>query len=328
MTAQGKVEERASPTVAIALAAGVFGAIQPEVNAALGSRLDSALLASLVNFGVALVVVLVAVSLRPATRSTLARLPTWPVPWWTLTAGIGGAIVVVAGAVAVGTIGVAIFSVAFFAGQITFGLVVDRLGVAPGGPRPITAARVQAMGLAVSAVVLAQLDRPMGEFAPALVAFAAAAGAAVALQSAFNGRIASATGDPIAATTVNVVVGTVTVGSLVGVLAVAGQLGAPHWPTEPWLYAGGALGATIVLSLAVATAALGVLRATLTMLGAQLIAAFLIDWAVRHEPPTPGVLAGGLLVVGAVALVGRRAPPPQPPRASRSMARRSGTTEQ
>ncbi len=140
----------------------MFGAVQPEVNAALGDRLDSALLASLVNFAVALVVVLVAVSLRPGTRSTLARLRTWPVPWWTLTAGLGGAIVVVAGAVTVDTIGVAIFTVAFFAGQISFGLAVDRLGVAPGGKRPVTAARVQAMVLAVIAVVLAAGGPPGG----------------------------------------------------------------------------------------------------------------------------------------------------------------------
>lgn len=328
LTSPRTAEDRAVATVAIALAAGVFGAVQPEVNTALGSRVGSALLASMANFAVALAVVLVAVSSRPTTRRTLAGLRSWDVPWWTLTAGIGGATVVVAGAVTVDTIGVAIFSVAFFAGQITFGLAVDRLGVAPGGTRPVTRARVYAVGLAVAAVVLAQVGRPVGELAPGLVAFAAVAGGAVALQSAFNGRIASATGDAISATVVNVVVGTVAVGSVVSVLALAGQIPAPDWPSEPWLYSGGALGATIVLSLAVATAALGVLRATLTMLAAQLLAAFVIDWAARSEAPTPGVVAGGFLVVGAVALVGRRAPPPQPPRASFSTARRPGTTEQ
>ena len=60
------------------------------------------------------------------TRATCsATCATWSVPWWTLTAGFGGAIVVVAGAVSVETIGVAVFSVAFFAGQIVFGLLVD-----------------------------------------------------------------------------------------------------------------------------------------------------------------------------------------------------------
>lgn len=291
-----------------ALAAGVLGAIQPEVNAELGNRVGSALVASLVNFVVALAVTAGVVAFRPGTQARLRRLPSWPVPRWTLMAGFGGAVVVAAGAVAVDTIGVAIFSVAFFAGQITFGLLVDRLGVSPGGVRPISASRMQAVVLAAIAVVLAQTGQPVGEFAPGLVAFSVAAGAAVALQSAFNGRIASATGDAVAATAVNVTVGTAALAVLVGGLTVAGELGALHWPGEPWLYSGGALGACIVLALAASSVALGVLRATLTMLGAQLLAAFVVDWIVRGDAPTAGVVAGGVLIVLAVARVGRRAP--------------------
>jgi drug/metabolite transporter (DMT)-like permease len=45
------------------------------------------------------------------------------------------------------------------------------------------------------------------------------------------------------------------------------------------------------------------------MLAAQLIAAFVVDWVVRGEPPTAGVIAGGLLIIGAVALVRRPAVP-------------------
>ena len=298
----------AAPILGVALAAGVLGAIQPEVNAELSNRLGSAIVASLVNFVVALAVTAVVVSFRPATKDRLRRLRSWPVPRWTLAAGFGGAVVVLAGAVAVDTIGVAIFSVAFFAGQITFGLLVDRLGVSPGGVRPITAPRVQAVALAAIAVVLAQTGQPVGEFAPGLVAFSVVAGAAVAFQSAFNGRIASATGDAVAATAVNVTVGTVALAAIVAGLGVAGELGALHWPGEPWLYTGGALGASIVLALAAASAALGVLRATLTMLGAQLLTAFVVDWIVRGDAPTTGVVAGGVLIVFAVARVGRRAP--------------------
>jgi ABC-type branched-subunit amino acid transport system substrate-binding protein len=47
------------------------------------------------------------------------------VPRWTLTAGLGGVVIVVAGAVTVRTIGVAVFSIAFFAGQITFDRVLE-----------------------------------------------------------------------------------------------------------------------------------------------------------------------------------------------------------
>ena len=298
----------------MALGAGVSGAVQPEVNAVLGERLGSALVASLVNFLVALAVTGVVVALRPGTRRRLLALRGWAVPWWTFTAGLGGAVVVLAGAVTVDTIGVAIFSVAFFAGQIGFGLVVDRLGVGPGGKRPVTPARLEAVALAILAIVLAQLGRPVGELAPALVLFAAAGGAAVALQSAFNGRIASVTGDPFAATAVNVTVGTVALAAVVLALTALDRLGPLDWPSEPWLYSGGALGASIVLSLALATAALGVLRSTLTMLGAQLVAALLVDWVAGDDAPTLGVVAGCVLLVAAMALVARGGPvrPPAP----------------
>jgi transporter family-2 protein len=291
--------------VAIALGAGVFGAIQPEVNAELGDRVGSSLVASLVNFAVALAVVVLVVGLRPSTRRRLRSVRTWPVPPWTFTAGFGGATVVVAGAVAVDTIGVAIFSVAFFAGQITFGLLTDWLGLVPGGRRPVTAARIEAVALAVAAIALAQLGRSDGEFELALVALSVAGGAAVAFQSAFNGRIAWAIGDPFAATFVNVTVGTAALICLVGALAVTDRLGGLDFPSEPWLYTGGALGASIVLSLAVATAALGVLRTTLTMLGAQLVTAFAVDWLIGGDAPRAGTVTGAILLVAAMALVGR-----------------------
>jgi transporter family-2 protein len=291
--------------VAIALGAGVLGGIQPKINAVLGIRVGSAVLASLVNFTAAFIAVVIVVALRPGTRRTLRALPSWPVPRWTLTAGLGGASVVLAGAVAVKTIGVAVFSVAFFAGQITFGLVVDRIGAGSGGVRALDPARVQAALLAIAAVVVSQIGRPVGELAPWLVASVVAAGAASAFQSAFNGRIATAVGDPFAATAVNVVVGLIALAVTVAVLARAGRVDTFHSPTEPWLYVGGLLGVTIVLSLAIASASLGVLRTTLAMLAAQLVTAFVVDWAHQDVTPTPGVIIGAALVVVAVFLVAR-----------------------
>lgn len=292
-------------TLAIALGAGVLGGIQPKINAGLGARLDSAVLASLVNFAAAFAGVLVVVSLRPATRAHLGRLRSWPVPRWTFAAGLGGVLVVVAGALAVETIGVAIFSVAFFAGQIGAGLLVDRLGIGSGGKRPIAAARIQAAALALIAVAVSQVGRPVGSFAPALVALVLVAGAASAFQAASNGRIAGALGDPFAPTALNVTVGLGALVLIVAGLRGAGSIGDVTWPPEVWLYAGGLLGVTIVLSLAIASNAVGVLRATLSMLAAQLVTAFVVDWAVQGESPTPGVLAGAALIVVAVVLIGR-----------------------
>lgn len=299
----------ATPTLAIALGAGVLGAIQPKINAVLAERLGSALLASFVNFVAAFAGVLVVLALRPRTRRTLLRVRDWPVPRWTLTAGLGGVAVVLAGAITVETIGVAVFSVAFFAGQITFGLLVDRLGLGSGGVRPIVPARVQGALLAVAAVVVSQVGRPVGELAPLLVAFVVLAGAASAFQSAFNGRIAVAVADPFAPTALNVAIG---LSALVAIVAIRGGTGALEslrWPSEPWLYVGGLLGVTIVVSLAIASGALGVLRATLSMLAAQLVAAFVVDWLVQDQRPTAGVAAGAALIVVAVVLVGRHRDP-------------------
>ena len=296
---------RTGPITAIALAAGVVGAIQPKINAVLGERVGSSVLAALVNFAAAFVGVLVLLAVRPQTRRRLADIRRWPVPRWTFTAGLGGVLVVLAGAVAVETIGVAVFSVAFFAGQLSTGLVVDRLGVGAGGKRPVAAARVQAAVLALAAVVVSQFGRPVGELAPALVLLVVVAGATSAFQSAFNGRIATAVGDPFAPTAVNVTLGLVALVAVVTTLTAADRIDGPTWPTEPWLYVGGFLGVAIVLSLAIASAALGVLRTTVSMLAAQLTTAFVVDWFVQGEPPTPGVLAGAGLVVVAVVLVGR-----------------------
>lgn len=307
--------------VAISLGAGLCGALQPDLNSALGGRLDSSLLAALVNFLVALLVTVIVVSRRGGTRSHLAAVRAWPVPRWTRAAGLGGAMVVLAGVVTVERLGIAVFSIAFFGGQTTFGLAVDRLGITPGGRRPITRARVVSVVMAMTAVGLAQAGRPVGELSPGFVAFAVAAGAASALQSACNGRITSAIGDPVAATALNVMVGTVALASIVAGLAVVGRVDEPHWPTEPWLYAGGLLGVTIVLALAAATSAIGVLRTTLAMLAAQLIGAFAVDWAARDAAPSGGALAAAVLLVFAVSLVNRGAGSSSQPSRSTSAVR-------
>lgn len=307
---------RAPATVLLALGAGVLGAVQPKINAELAARVESSLLASLVNFTAALVAVIVTLALRPGTRAQLRRARSWPVPWWTLTAGLGGAMVVLAGAVTVETIGVAAFSIAFFAGQVTAGLLVDRLGIGAGVARPVTVARVVAAALAIAAVVLSQLDRPTGDLAPLLVVLVVAAGAASAFQAAFNGRVAAAVGDPFAPTAVNVAVGTV---ALAAVVATSGDVVGATWPSEPWLYLGGFLGVVIVLALAIGAAALGVLRTTLAMLAAQLVTAFVIDWVVLDDAPSLGAIAGAALIVAAVLVV-RRSPQADAARAARATA--------
>ena len=62
---------------------------------------------------------------------------------------------------------------------------------------------------------------------------------------------------------------------------------------------------TIVLALAAATHAIGVLRTTIAMLAAQLVTAFVVDWVAHDEAPTGGAIAAAVLIVLAVLLVNR-----------------------
>jgi len=176
---------------------------------------------------------------------------------------------VVAGALAVETIGVAIFSVAFFSGQITFGVLVDRIGIAPGGRRPVSTARLQAALVAVAAVVVSQIGRPVAEFAPGLVALVVAAGAALAFQSAFNGRIAAAT-----------------------------AMRSPP-PQSTWWSASSRWPRSSRRSRRPGTSTRRTGRRSRGCTPAA-------SWAVEHQAPTPGVIAGAALIVAAAALVGRR----------------------
>ncbi len=307
--------------VAVSVLAGLCGAVQPELNADLGVRLHSSLLAALVNFGVAFLVGCAVVATRRSTQRHLCSVWSWPVPRWTYLAGLGGVVVVLSGVLTVERLGVAVFSVAFFAGQMSSGLLVDALGLAPGKPRPITRIRLLAVALALGAVVLSQLGQPVGDLAPGLVAFVVAAGAASAFQSAANARITGALGEPMAATALNVAVGTVTLVAIAAVGAVSGVIDGPSWPDEPWRYLGGVLGITIVLSLAAASAAIGVLRTTIAMLAAQLVGAFVVDWIARDDAPTVGVLVGASLTVVAVLLVNRGTTYSRRPLSSASAAR-------
>jgi transporter family-2 protein len=164
-----------------------------------------------------------------------------------------------------------------------------------------------AVALALAAVVLSQVGQPVGDLAPGLVAFVVGAGAASAFQSVANARITGALGEPMAATALNVAVGTATLVVIASVGAISGVIDGPSWPGEPWLYLGGVLGIAIVLSLAAASAAIGVLRTTIAMLAAQLVGAFVVDWVARDDAPTAGVLVGASLTVVAVLLVNRGA---------------------
>lgn len=301
----------ARAALALTVAGGVLQAGQARVNGALEERVG-VLPTSLVSFGVglALLTALVGTSAtrRRATSGVLSGGGRW---WWWRLGGLGGASIVAVQAFGVPLVGVALVSVCLVAGQTVGGLVVDRLGLAPGGVHRITAARAAGAGLAVLAVGLGSAGR-FSAVRPLLLALLLAAGVLGAAQAAANGQLRDVTGEPLVAALANFSVGFAVLAGATLVAAIAGLLSAPHWPANPLLYAGGLGGTAFIVIAARTVASLGVLRLTLATVTGQLLGAVALDLAL----PGPGgrlplaTLLGAGLTLLAVAVAGRRSPTP------------------
>jgi transporter family-2 protein len=129
----------------------------------------------------------------------------------------------------------------------------------------------------------------------------------MSLQSAVNGRLNQAAGDPLVATAVNFTVGTIAllVGATVMALTVGVHPGA--LPGEWWLYLGGAAGVVFVTINVVTVPVLGVLRLGLAAVAGQLAGALVLDAVVPGGPGVSPTLAlGAVLTVIAFGVAGIR----------------------
>ncbi|WP_329109389.1 DMT family transporter [Micromonospora sp. NBC_01699] len=293
----------------LAVLGGVGSAVQSAANAELGARVGNAAMGAVVNNAGGVALLLVALLALPSMRSGFGVLRRARLPWWSYLGGIGGGGFVVIATYVVPALGVAVFTIAQVAGNSAGGLAVDRVGLAPGGRRAVTAPRLLGALLGIGAVALAQFGRPLGDLAVGLVALAAAGGVAVALSAALNGRI-SAVGGAATGTAVNFAVSTP---AIVAVAAVAGafaRFGEIDWPSAWYLYLGGPVGVGVVVALLVCVRSVGVLRSGLAIVAGQLGGALLLD---VFRPGGPGasaaVLAGALLTLLAVVVSGRAARP-------------------
>jgi transporter family-2 protein len=199
------------------------------------------------------------------------------VRWWFFLGGIGGAALVSVSAAAVPIVGVALLSVCTVAGQTAGSLVVDEVGLGPGGKRPINGMRLLGAIVAVAALLLSTVGRAHGDFTFGLVLAITIAGFLVAGQQAVNGRLAVATGEARIAACASFVGGTLLLAALTGVYALAGRLSDLHWPGDPELYLGGIGGAIYITLGALTVAHLGVLRLTLASVAGQLLGSVLLD---------------------------------------------------
>lgn len=286
------------------LAAGMAIPGQGRVNAALSAELGDPILAALISFSVGLVLVLLGAFALPSGRSALAQvgpaLKTGAVKPWYMLAGFLGAYFVLTQTLSIGTIGVAVFTVAVVTGQTLGGLLWDRIGLGPAGRMRLTMMRVFGAGLTVLAVLWAvspQLRDSNHGLAWLLVVLLPLTGGALsAAQQALNGRQTAVYRNVLPATLFNFIAGTTLL-----MLIWAGKLlinGGPPaaLPTEWWYYIGGPMGVVFIALGAVLVTKVGVLIAAMGMIAGQLVGSLLLDLIV----PAPGSVVTAATVMGTV----------------------------
>ncbi|WP_346775984.1 DMT family transporter [Micromonospora sp. HNM0581] len=294
--------------VVLATVAGVAVATQSRINGELGVRLGDGTAAAVVSFGTGLLLLLVLVPATKAGRRGLATLRTALSrgtlrPWQCLGGACGAFLVFTQGAT-VGTLGVAVFTVAVVAGQSASSLLVDRAGIGPSGRRPVTGARLAGAALTVVAVLLAVSERFREPTTLGLAVLPLLAGVAVAWQQAVNGWVRMVTDSTLTATLVNFSAGTaVLLVAFVGSLALRGPPPG-GLPDDLWLYLGGPIGIAFIAVAAAVVRLTGVLLLGLATVAGQVVGAVLLDALVPAgtAPPDPTTLLGVVLTLVAVAV--------------------------
>jgi transporter family-2 protein len=291
-------------------------AVQGRVNGQLGHQLHDGLFAALISFSVGSVLLVAALPILPAARAGVGRLRealrTRALRPWQLLGGSCGAFLVTMQGITVPFLGVAVFTVAVVAGQIVCSLPVDRAGLGPGGPQPITLPRAVGASLAVIAVIISVSDHgsitnPGGLWWAVLPAVA---GLGLAWQTAVNGQVRVAAANVVVPTVVNFLVGT-----SVLVLATVVDVIIRGWPSTPpdqwWLYLGGTLGIVAIGTAVTAVRVIGVLLLGMASVAGQLTGAVLLDVFVPTEGGALSVtsLVGIALTMVAVGIAAIRREP-------------------
>jgi bacterial/archaeal transporter family-2 protein len=288
----------------LAALGGVALAVQGRINGELGRQLHDGLVAALISFSVGSVLLLIALPILPAARAGVGRLRQavrdQALRPWQMLGGACGAVFVTTQGLTVSFLGVAVFTVAVVAGQVVCSLPVDRAGLGPGGPQPITLPRALGAALAVVAVIISVADHGTITTSGGLwwAVLPAVAGCGLAWQGAMNGRVRAAADNVVVPTVVNFLVGTV--GLLVATVVDVIIRGLPATPPgQWWLYIGGPLGIVAIMTAVTAVRVTGVLLLGMASVAGQLVGAVLLDVFV----PAAGGLSVTSLVGIAVTMV-------------------------
>ncbi|WP_223178740.1 DMT family transporter [Streptomyces boluensis] len=291
----------------LAVFSGALISLQARINGQLAAELGDGTAAAVLSFGSGLLVLSVGLALTRGARQGLGRLVrdvrAGRLKWWQLLGGFGGATFVLAQGLAVGALGVALFTVAMVAGQVGGGLLVDARGLGPAGPQRPTVRRAVGAVLLLVAVGVSMADRLGAGFPYLMLVLPLIAGICVSWQQGVNGHVRLSSGSAYTGTYVNFLTGTAALGLVFVGHAVAAGVPA-GLPGDPYLYLGGLVGIAFI-SVAVATVQkLGVLLLGLCTITGQLLGSIALDVFLPHGDAAVSAftVGGAALALAAVAL--------------------------
>lgn len=303
------------PQHTIALVAAFLGGFlvtgQSRMNGELSRTIEAPIQAAVYSFGsglVLLTLLVVAPQIRAGARRIIEALRDGRLRWWQCLGGMGGALFVAVQTYAVPLVGVAIFTVATVAGQTGNALMVDRLGIGPGGRRPVALSRVLAAALAIIGVVIT-VSGSLGEGGLSVlpVVLAVLVGGGVALQQGVNARVNLVSRNVLSTTGQNFATGTTLLLLIAAVQLVSGSYRPTDFAGVPWwAWWGGFLGIGFIAIAAWAVQHVGVLLFGLALLTGQLGSALLVDlvWPAAGHEISARMVLGVLVTFTAAALAG------------------------
>ena len=306
-----ELEVQHGPALVGAVLGGVLTSAQGRMNGELSRAMGQPIEAALWSFGSGLAV-LTCLLAFPRVRAGLGRVRAGVrdgrLRWSQCIGGLAGGLFVACQTFAVPLVGVALFTVASIAGQTGNALAVDRLGIGPGGRKPVHLDRVGAALLAIVGVAVAVSGRLGGaEFSLLPIVLAVLVGGGVAIQQGTNARVNIESRHVLSTTFLNFLTGT----TLLVVIAL-GELAAGTFhpvalPAAPWwAWFGGVAGIGFIAISAWGVRHLGVLVFGLALLTGQLGSALALDLL---DPRTrdavgPAMWLGVAITFVAAALAG------------------------
>jgi bacterial/archaeal transporter family-2 protein len=308
------IDSRYVAAFVLSIIAGAMVSLQSRINGELGLALGDGSSAALFSFSSGLVVLSVALAFSPRARAGLVTLReeflSGRLPWWALTGGAAGGVLVLTQGLSAGVLGVALFTIAVVTGQTLGAIAIDT-----GGWLGVLRVRLSLWRVVGALVTLAgaiiALDVSSGALDGVGLAFAlpAIAGVGTGYQQAVNGRVKSASGSALAATFLNFSVGTTILAIITAVsLPITG--GPSALPESWWVWTGGLVG-TIFIAIQVSTVGtIGVLGLGVSLVTGQLLGSIVLDLLapVASSDIHPITMVGALItLVGSVVVsLGRK----------------------